>query len=77
MASLRVLLLSCAIAWAGAVAASLESAVQVRNTPGTTTEDTWHAIRRGLAVAGLQKRQDFTAELPLERSWSGATLLSV
>ncbi|CAN9136082.1 unnamed protein product [Alternaria sp. RS040] len=77
MAVLRTLLVSCAVLWAIAAAAILDSAIQVRNAPGHTVEDTWRAIRRGLAVASLEEREPYTADLPLARSWDGATLLSV
>lgn len=77
MAVLRTLLVSCAVLWASAAAAILDSAIQVRNAPGHTVEDTWRAIRRGLAVASLEEREPYTADLPLARSWDGATLLSV
>ncbi|KAF1940360.1 hypothetical protein EJ02DRAFT_504179 [Clathrospora elynae] len=77
MAFIRNLLLFCAISLVRAAATPLDSSIQVRNAPGDTVEDTYRAIRRGLAVASLEKRQDFKAELPLEKSWSGATLLFV
>ena len=77
MAFLRNLFLLCAATWSHAATAPLDASVQVRNAPGRTVEDTYRAIRRGLAVASLEKREEFKAELPLEKSWSGATLLSV
>lgn len=77
MAFLRNLLLICAATWSHAATVPLEASVQVRNAPGQTVEDTYRAIRRGLAVASLEKCEECKVELPLEKSWSGATLLSV
>jgi hypothetical protein len=78
MAFLRTLLLSCAVAWAGAAVTPLDSSVQVRNAPGQSIEDTYDAIKRGLAAASLEKREPFkTDPINIARSWSGATLLSV
>ena len=78
MAPLRNLLLSFAFTWARAAVTPLDSSVQVRNAPGHSVEDTYHAIKRGLALASLEKRDSFKAEpMNIARSWSGATLLSV
>jgi len=78
MALLRNLLLSFAFNWAHAAVTPLDSSVQVRNAPGHSVEDTYHAIKRGLALASLEKRDSFKAEpMNIARSWSGATLLSV
>ncbi|KAI4638434.1 hypothetical protein J4E93_009987 [Alternaria ventricosa] len=78
MALLRNLLLSFAFTWAHAAVTPLDSSVQVRNAPGHSVEDTYHAIKRGLALASLEKRDSFKAEpMNIARSWSGATLLSV
>jgi hypothetical protein len=52
--------------------------VYVRNAPNTAESDTYLAVRRGLAAATLGKRQTFKSnETTLQRSWSGATILSV
>jgi hypothetical protein len=78
MGSFRTLISSCAILWASAGAAVLDSAVHVRNAPGYSAEDTYLAIKRGLAVASLEKRDSHkTDPMDIARSWSGATLLSV
>ncbi|KAF1829848.1 hypothetical protein BDW02DRAFT_508940 [Decorospora gaudefroyi] len=77
MAFIRNLLLLCAVSWTHAAATPLDTSMRVRNAPGHTTEDTYRAIRRGLAAAVLEKREIPKAELPLARSWNGATLLSV
>ncbi|KAJ8109806.1 hypothetical protein OPT61_g7188 [Boeremia exigua] len=58
-------------------ATPLAPSVQIHNAPGASTQDTYLAIRRGLAAASLEKRQSFRDEIPLARSWDGATLLSV
>jgi hypothetical protein len=77
MAFIRTLLFLCVISWTNAAATPLDASIQVRNAPGRSVEDTYRAIRRGLAVASLEKREDYKVELPLEKSWDGATLLSV
>jgi len=51
--------------------------IQVRNVNGLTSDETYSAVRKGLAVARLEKRASFRGNQTLERSWSGATLLSV
>ncbi|KAF2825407.1 hypothetical protein CC86DRAFT_395030 [Ophiobolus disseminans] len=56
---------------------SQSTSLQVRNVPGAAVEETHLAIRRGLAIASLEKREGFKANQTLERSWSGATLLSM
>ncbi|KAE8827296.1 hypothetical protein PTNB85_08649 [Pyrenophora teres f. teres] len=77
MAILHVLLLFCASYATHAATTPLDASIQVRNAPGHTVEDTYRAVRRGLAVASLEKREDYKAEMSIARSWSGATLLSV
>lgn len=51
--------------------------VQMRtyNAPGQTDADTHLAIRRGLAEARHQKREDLKGNVTLDRSWDGAVLL--
>jgi hypothetical protein len=73
----RILFFLCAVIWVRAAATPLDSSVQIRNAPGYTVEDTLRAIRRGLAAASLDKRDDYKAEITLEKSWRGATLLSL
>ncbi|KAG9187298.1 hypothetical protein G6011_05169 [Alternaria panax] len=71
MASLRTLLLSCGVMWASAAATVLDTTVQVRNAPGHSAEDTYLAIRRGLAVASLEKREAYKMEpMNIARSWN-------
>jgi hypothetical protein len=77
MAFIRTLLLLCAVSWVSTAATPLDASIQVRNAPGHSVEDTYRAVRHGLVVASLEKREDYKAELPLAKSWSGATLLSV
>jgi len=78
MVSLRAFLLSCVVVGAHAAVAPLDSSVQVRNAPGHSVEDTYLAIKRGLALASLEKRESFKAPpIDIARSWTGATLLSV
>jgi hypothetical protein len=77
MAFLRTLLLSSAVVWNCAAVTPLGSSVQVRNAPGHSVDDTYHAIKRGLALASLEKRDGYKAQMDIARSWSGATLLSV
>lgn len=54
-----------------------DHSMQVRNAPGTSARDTYLAIRQGLAAASLEEREKYKANIPLERSWDGATLLSM
>ena len=60
-----------------AIATPLTPSVQLRNAPGNTAQDTYLAIKRGLAIAKLEQRQSFSDQITLERSWDGATLLSM
>jgi hypothetical protein len=73
----RTLLLLCAVSWVSIAATPLDASIQVRNAPGRSVEDTYRAVRRGLVVASLEKREDYKVELPLAKSWNGATLLSL
>ncbi|KAI8931642.1 hypothetical protein NX059_011292 [Plenodomus lindquistii] len=61
----------------GAVASPYTPSIQVRHAPGKTAQDTYLEIRRGLAAAGLAKRQEYKTEINLARSWTDATLLHV
>jgi hypothetical protein len=70
-----VCLVACVLLTANAT--PFAPSVQVRNAPGNSAQDTYLAVRRGLAAAKLEKRQDFRGEIPLAKSWDGATLLSV
>lgn len=56
---------------------SPDQSLGIRTTPGTTTGDVIVAIKEGLNAAKLHGRGGFTATQRLERSWSGAVLLSV
>ncbi|CAO2647520.1 Nn.00g084420.m01.CDS01 [Neocucurbitaria sp. VM-36] len=78
-AYLRALYSLCLVAWYGLASAviPLQPSIQLRNAPGTHDSNTYLAIKRGLAVASLTKREAFKAELPLEKSWDNATLLSI
>jgi len=71
------LLLLCAVCLTHAATTPLDASVQVRNAPGHTVQDTYHAIKQGLALASLEKREDYKAEMSIAKSWNGATLLSV
>lgn len=79
MAFIRVLSSLCLVSWSGLSAAvtPFHPSIHIRNAPGTYDSDNFLAVKRGLAAASLDKRETFKAELPLEKSWSGATLLSV
>lgn len=72
-----ILLLSCIAHLTHAATMPLDASIQVRNTPGDTVEDTYRAIKRGLAIASVEKRENYKAEMPIAKSWSGATLLSM
>lgn len=79
MAFFRTLSSLFLISWASltAAVAPLHPLIQLYNAAGTDDSDTYLAIKRGLAAASLEKREGFKAELPLEKSWTGATLLSM
>ncbi|KAF1850107.1 uncharacterized protein K460DRAFT_271349 [Cucurbitaria berberidis CBS 394.84] len=55
----------------------LQPSIRIRNAPGTDSSDTYLSVKHGLAAASLTKRKGFKAQLPLEKSWNGATLLSI
>ena len=78
-AFLRALYSLCFVARYGLASAvtPLRPSVQLRNAPGTDDSNTYLAMKRGLAVASLTKREAFKAELSLEKSWNNATLLSM
>jgi hypothetical protein len=65
--------------WAHAAVTPLNPSVQVRNAPEKSVQETYSAIRRGLAAASLGKRESFKSDQPimLEKSWSGAALMSM
>jgi hypothetical protein len=78
MAFFRTVLFLSIVSWAFAAATPITPSVQVRNAPGKSVQDTYLAIRRALAAAGLEKRESFKIDqMTLEKSWSGATLLSM
>jgi hypothetical protein len=62
---------------AGLLSLSGAADVSVRtyNAPGHTDADTHRAIRRGLAEARHQKREDLKGNVTFDRSWDGAVLL--
>jgi len=62
---------------AAAGSSPLDLAVRTFNAPGQTDADTHRAIRRGLAEAKLQKRDDLKGNVTLDRSWDGAVLLKM
>ncbi|KAK5127089.1 hypothetical protein LTR85_008449 [Meristemomyces frigidus] len=62
----------------GAVSSPLESAVHIRTPPGSSADHVVRAIRREIAVAAVEKRdQDLKVNTTLDRSWDGAVLLSL
>ncbi|KAH7397417.1 hypothetical protein BKA66DRAFT_409043 [Pyrenochaeta sp. MPI-SDFR-AT-0127] len=79
MAFVSLLISLLLVPWTNLAAAltPIASSMQIRNAPGTSVNDTYLAIRQGLAAASLNRREEFKAEIPLERSWMGATLLSI
>jgi hypothetical protein len=78
MAFFHTVLVLFIVSWAFAAVTPLAPSVQVRNAPGKSVQETYMAIRRALAAAGLEKRESFkTDQMTLEKSWSGATLLSM
>ena len=79
MALLRTLLFLSVVSWVHAAVTPLNPSVQIRNAPGKSVQETYLAIKSGLAAASLDKRESFKPAQPitLERSWDGATLLSL
>ncbi|KAJ4298851.1 hypothetical protein N0V90_004094 [Kalmusia sp. IMI 367209] len=57
------------------VGASPDLSMRTHNAPGHTDADTHLAIRRGLAAARHQKREDLKGNVTFDRSWDGAVLL--
>jgi hypothetical protein len=79
MAFSRPFLFLCIASWAHAAVTPLNPTVQARNAPEHSVQDTYIAIRRSLAAVSLGKRESFKSDQPiiLEKSWSGATLMSM
>lgn len=69
-------LASC-LSFVAATPSPMDLAVRTYNAPGSTVEDTYRAIRRGLAAAKLEKRTDLKGNTTLDRSWDGAVLLKL
>ena len=67
-----VLLLSVSVA-----ATALQPVTQIRTPAGVSVRDTYNAIRRSLAAASLERRQEYKAEVPLARSWQDASLIEL
>mgnify|MGYP003624091591 CR=1 FL=1 len=61
----------------GAVSGPWKTSSRVHAVPGSYLEDAHAAIRRGLVAASLDRRDEFRGIQNMEKSWSGATLLSV
>ncbi|KAF1972785.1 hypothetical protein BU23DRAFT_599525 [Bimuria novae-zelandiae CBS 107.79] len=59
------------------LATAADVSVRTRNAPGYTDADTHLAIRRGLAEAKHQKREELGGNVTLDRSWDGAVLLKM
>lgn len=57
------------------LASAADVSVRTYNAPGYSDADTHLAIRRGLAEARHQKREDLKGNVTLDRSWDGAVLL--
>ncbi|KAL1591972.1 hypothetical protein SLS60_011564 [Paraconiothyrium brasiliense] len=57
------------------LADAADVSVRTYNAPGHTDADTHLAIRRGLAEARHQKREDLKGNVTFDRSWDGAVLL--
>jgi hypothetical protein len=57
------------------LAGAADVSVRTYNAPGHTDADTHLAIRRGLAEARHQKREDLKGNVTFDRSWDGAVLL--
>ncbi|KAH7071736.1 hypothetical protein FB567DRAFT_612407 [Paraphoma chrysanthemicola] len=53
------------------------SAVQVRTAPRQSVHDAYDAIRRDLAIASLQKRDDYSTNFSLAHTWQDATIISI
>ena len=70
-------LLLCVVCLTHAATTPVDASIQVRNAPSHTVQDTYHAIKRGMALASLDKREDYKVEISLAKSWNGATLLLV
>ncbi|OAG11590.1 uncharacterized protein CC84DRAFT_1182523 [Paraphaeosphaeria sporulosa] len=57
------------------LAGAADVSVRTYNAPGHTDADTHLAIRRGLAEARHQRREDLKGNVTFDRSWDGAVLL--
>lgn len=49
----------------------------VRNAPGVSTADTYLAVRNAIVDAAVHKREIYSSNTTLERSWADATLLKL
>lgn len=58
-------------------ATALQPATRIRTAPGQSMHDTYNAIKRNLAAASLDKRQEYKAEIPLAKSWQDASLIQL
>ncbi|KAM0332096.1 hypothetical protein ACHAQA_002368 [Verticillium albo-atrum] len=74
------LALAFALTWGGVLVSAVTTGrpavdLSVRNAPGVTSEQTIHAIRRGLAEAAIKGRQEeFGNQTTLDKSFSNAVL---
>ncbi len=73
-----------ALAWATGLAVASPSSpaplvgIRTRNVPGTSDEDTLHAVWRRLAALAHPKRETkFRNSTSIDKSWENATLFSL
>lgn len=78
LASYFILALSWAIGlnFVSAELAPLNSDLEIRNAPGTSSMHTLLALRRALSASALKRDTVFKNSTSLDKSWDGAVLFS-